>query len=102
MSDIEKKILITLGRRQGSKLTPENATHDTIAKRLSCDINNLPRAVTPKYGGKRDIQNPSHLQCLIQWPSSQGDYQLISATVPRRLKKAPDSEVWTPAKPPIE
>ena len=95
-------MIITLGRRQGGKLTPGNATNDTIAKRLSSDINNLPRAVSPKYGGKREIQNPLHLQCPIQRPSSQNYYRLISATVPRRLKKAPDPKVPTPAKTPTE
>ena len=102
MSNIGKKIIITPGRWQGGKLLPGNANYDTLAKRLTCDINNPPRAVSPKYGCKREIRQPSHLQCPILRPYSNRDYELISSTLPRRLRKAPDPKVSTPIKFPTE
>ena len=95
MSYFGKKIIITPGRRQGGKLIPGNATYDTIAKRLSRDINNPPREVSPTYGAKCEFHHPSHLQCPILRPYSKRDYRLISSTIPRRLKKAPDPKILT-------
>ena len=95
MSYFGKKIIITPGRQQGGKLIPGNATYNTIVKRLSCDINNPPREVSPTYGVKREIHHPSHLQCPILRPYSNRDYRLISSTIPRRLKKAPDPKILT-------
>ena len=102
MSNIGKKIIITPGRRQGGKLLPGNATYDTLANRLICVKNNPPRAGSPKYGCKREIRHPSQLQCPIRRPYSNRDYELISSTLPRRLKKAPDPKVSTPIKLPTE